>query len=192
MEEGRCLESRPIYDGRVVRLSVDRVKIPDGREIELEVCHLSNAAAVVPVDAAGRAVMVRQYRYATGGWLLEVPAGKTDPGEDPETCAMREVQEETGYRASVLTPMGWILTGPGFTDERIWLYLATGLEEVGQHLDHDELLNVEHVELDRAVQMARTGEITDGKSICALLRAPYFLKALRQGLLQTRKGGKSR
>ena len=174
MEEGKCLNSKEIYDGKVVRLTVDRVQIPDGREIELEVCDLSGAAAVVPVDEQGRAVLVRQYRYATGGWILEVPAGKMDPGEEPETCALREVAEETGCRPSKLVPMGFIFTGPGFTNEKIWLYLATDLTDVGQHLDHDELLRVERMDLDRAVSMARSGEIEDAKSVCALLRAEHF------------------
>lgn len=175
MDAEACVSSREVYDGRVVRLSVDRVRIPTGKEIELEVVHLSGAAAVVPVDADGKVLMVRQYRYATGGWLVEVPAGKMDPNEEPEACARREVEEETGYRPGRLVPMGWILTGPGFTNEKIWLYLALDLEKTQQHLDEDEVLNVERMELDQAVRMARNGEIVDGKSICALLRAPHFI-----------------
>jgi len=169
------IETRRIFKGRVVDLAVERLRFPDGRLVDLELIHHPGAAAVVPVDGEGRVILVRQYRHATGGWLLEVPAGKLDAGEAPEACARREVEEETGFRARDLVPMGWIWTTPGFTDERIWLFLATGLERGRQDLQADELLQVEHLPLDEAVRRAGRGEITDAKSICALLRAPHFL-----------------
>jgi ADP-ribose pyrophosphatase len=129
------------------------------------------AAAVVPIDEAGRVLLVRQYRYAASGWLLEVPAGKLDDGEPPERCAVREVEEETGHRPRELEPLGWIWTTPGFTDEKIWLYLARGLESTRQNLQADEVLKVERFPFAEAVQMAASGVIRDGKSVCALLRA---------------------
>lgn len=172
--DGR-LERRSIYEGKVVRLSVDRVRLPNGKECELEMIRHPGAAAVVPVDDAGRVVLVKQYRYASGGWLLEVPAGKLDGGEAPEVCALREVEEETGCKAGRLIPMGWIWTTPGFTDEKIWLFLAIDLEPGRQELQPDELLSVERIPLDEAVEKASTGEIADAKSVCALLRACRFL-----------------
>jgi ADP-ribose pyrophosphatase len=130
------------------------------------------AAAIVPVDERGDVLMVRQYRHATGGeWLLEVPAGKLDPGESPELCAARECEEETGFRPERLRPLGWIWTTPGFTDERIWLFLATGLVTGRQELQEDEALTVERLPLARAARLALDGGIDDGKSIAALLRA---------------------
>lgn len=175
MSDAELVERRNVYPGKVVNLFVDRVRLPNGNVTDVEVVRHMGAAAVVPVDSDGRVLLVRQFRHATGGYLLEVPAGKLDPGESPETCALREVEEETGYRADRLTPMGWIWTTPGFTDEKIWLYLATGLERSEQTLDHDEVLTVERVPLDDAVEMATTGRVVDAKSICGLLRAPRYL-----------------
>jgi ADP-ribose pyrophosphatase len=165
-----------VFKGRVVDLSVERVLLPNGNVCELELIRHPGAAAVVPVDEGGNVLLVRQYRHAAGGYLLEVPAGKLDPGELHETCALREVEEETGHRVSKLTPLGWIFTTPGFTDEKIWLYLATGLAPTRQDLQHDEVLTVERVPLAMAVSWAETGEITDAKSICALLRAARHLR----------------
>lgn len=165
------LEVRSIHEGRVVRLFVERVRLPNGNVCELEIVRHPGAAAVVPVDKEGRVLLVRQYRHAAGGYLLEVPAGKLDPGEPPEACARREVEEETGHRASDLVSLGSILTTPGFTDERIWLFLATGLEPTRQSLEADEVLTVERVELSEAERMALAGEIVDAKSVCALARA---------------------
>src|SRR5215510_27280 len=102
MSDGTVMESRRIFKGRVVDLSVDRVRLPNGNVCELELIRHPGAAAVVPVDSSGNALLIRQYRHATGGFLLEVPAGKLDPGETPETCAEREVQEETGFRTGKL------------------------------------------------------------------------------------------
>lgn len=175
MAERSLIEKRSIYEGRIVNLSVDRVRLPNGRECELELIRHPGAAAVVPVDEKGRVLLVRQYRYASGGWLLEVPAGKLDGDEPAEACAARELEEETGYRPGRLLPMGWIWTTPGFTDERIWLFLALDLTESKQNLQTDELLTVEAMPLEEAVRRAGHGEIRDGKSVCALLRAPLFL-----------------
>jgi len=175
VEDARLLESRPIYDGKVVLLSVDRVRLPNGNETELEMIRHMGAAAMVPLDGEGNVLLVRQYRYATSGFLLEVPAGKLDGGEQPEECAVREVEEETGYRPGRLVPIGWIWTTPGFTDEKIWLYLALDLEQTKQNLQDNEVLTVETVPFEKAVEMACTGEIVDAKSVCALLRAEGHL-----------------
>ena len=175
MSDVKLLESREIYRGKIVDLSVDRVQLPNGNICELEmICH-PGAAAVVPVDAERNVLLVRQYRYAASGWLYEVPAGKLDEGEDPAVCAAREIEEEVGVRPGRLTPMGWIWTTPGFSDERIWLYLATELVESKQSLQPDEVLSVERLPFDETVELARRGEIRDAKSVCALLRAAHIL-----------------
>jgi ADP-ribose pyrophosphatase len=176
MNDGEMLDRRPIFDGKIVKLSVDRVRLPNGHIAELEMIEHPGAAAVVPVDHAGDVLLVHQYRYASGGWLLEVPAGKLDAGEPPETCAVREVEEETGCRPATLTPLGWVWTTPGFTDEKIWLYLATELTTTQQALQRDEVLSVRRMPLEQAVAMAATGEIVDAKSIIALLRVAHLFR----------------
>jgi ADP-ribose pyrophosphatase len=175
MPTNPLIERKSIYEGRIVNLSVDRVELPNGRVCELEMIRHQGAAAVVPVDEGRNVLMVKQYRYASGGWLLEVPAGKLDGGEAPEVCAKREVEEETGFKPGKLIPMGWIFTTPGFTDEKIWLYLAKDLEPSKQNLQTDEVLTVEKMPFSDAFNLALKGEIYDAKSVCALLRAPRFL-----------------
>ncbi len=175
--EGERLGSREIFRGRTVKLDVDRVRLPNGKEMDFEMIRHVGAAAVVPLAADGSVLLIRQYRYATGGFLLEIPAGKLDPGEAPEACAARELVEETGFRAAKLEPLGWIWTTPGFTDEKIWLFLATGLEPAKQALEDDEILTLERLPLAEAVEKATHGEYHDGKTVCALLRAAARLSA---------------
>jgi ADP-ribose pyrophosphatase len=177
-KQGECLGSREVYNGRSFRLDVDRVRLPNGVEMDFEMIHHPGAAAIVPVLADRTALMIRQYRYATGGWLLEIPAGKLDPGEAPERCAIRETEEEVGYRPGRLIPLGWIWSSPGFLDEKIWLYLATDLRETQQATDHDEVLEIERMPLQEAIDKAVRGEIHDVKSACALLRAAHHLDEL--------------
>jgi ADP-ribose pyrophosphatase len=126
---------------------------------------------VLPLREDGMVLLVRQYRHAVGDWLLEVPAGKLSPGEEPEACARRELEEEAGVRAATLHPLGAIWMTPGFCDERIWLFLATGLSEGEQRLERDEVLRVERLPLAEAERLAMEGGIQDAKSICAILRA---------------------
>jgi ADP-ribose pyrophosphatase len=171
------LGRREIYRGDTFDVDVDRVRLPNGREAEMEMVRHRGATAIVPVLADGTVLLIRQYRYATGGWLLEVPAGKLDGGESPEAGAARETQEEIGYRPGHLEPLGWIWTTPGFTDEKIWLFLATGLEETEQGLEADEILSIERLPLAEAAEKALSGEIHDSKSVTALLRAARAFKA---------------
>ena len=168
------LSSRRVFAGRVVELSVDRVRLPNGRESDLELVHFAGAAAVLPlVGTAGgdEVVLVRQYRYPTGGWLLELPAGKLDAGEDPAACARRELAEETGLTAGELVPLGWIWTTPGAADERIWLF-ATRCEGDGgeRALEDDEVLELCRLPLAEAVRRAAAGDLHDAKTAVALLR----------------------
>ena len=166
-----ALSSRTVHTGRVVTLNIDTIKLPNGNETELEVIRHPGASAVVPITDSGNVILVRQYRHAAGGYILEVPAGKLDAGEDPAVCAARELQEEAGVIAGELQSLGSILTTPGFTDEVIHLYSATGLRPGTQALEHDEVLTVEEVPFAEAVRMCVEGDIRDAKSICALLLA---------------------
>jgi ADP-ribose pyrophosphatase len=175
------IESRPIHDGRIVKLSVDTVRFPDGSTGELEMIRHSGAAAVLPVlgDPHGpdpQILLIRQYRYASGGYLLEVPAGRPDqPGEDWEVCARRELQEETGLVAGKLTRMTAIFTTPGFTDEQIHLFMATELTQGAGSLDDDEFVEPVVMTMSQALTLIRDGEISDAKTICTLLYAAGFL-----------------
>ena len=178
MAKNRAAElaaSREAWRGRMLTLNVDTVNLPNGLTVDLEIVRHPGAAAVVPVDKDNHVILVRQVRHATGGWLLEVPAGKLDHGEAPEVCAARELEEEAGVVAGKLVPMGSIWTTPGFSDERIWLYLATDLVQAQQDLDVDEVLTIERLPLKEAVERALSGDIDDAKSVCALLRARHHL-----------------
>jgi ADP-ribose pyrophosphatase len=180
--EPACLASRPVHRGRIVDLAIDTVRFPDGSTGEIEMIRHSGAAAVLPVlgdphGADPQVLLIRQYRYASGGYMLEVPAGRPDqPGEDWEVCARRELQEETGLVAGEFRYMTTIFTTPGFTDEQIRLYMATDLSSgSGNNLDADEFIEPVTLSMSRALAMIRDGEITDGKTICSLLYAAGFL-----------------
>ena len=181
MSEAKVQGREQIFSGRVVDLAIERVELPNGERAELELIRHPGAAAVVPLTARGEVLLVRQYRHAIGDWLLEVPAGKLDPGEDPEDCARREVEEETGWRPGCLEPLGWIWSSPGFTDERIWLFEASALVRGEQALEADEVLSVVRLPLAEAVAQAGDGRIVDSKSVCALLRAHHRRAAGRAG-----------
>jgi ADP-ribose pyrophosphatase len=174
------IESKPIYDGRIVHLAIDAVRFPDGSSGELELIRHSGASAVLPVlgDPVGpdpQILLIRQFRYATGGTMLEVPAGRPDrQGEDWETCARRELEEETGLVAETMTHLTSIFTTPGFTDEVIHLFLATGLRTGRLSLDHDEFVEPVPMALSEALERIRTGEISDAKTVCTILFAAGF------------------
>ena len=170
-DDATTLARREFWKGSVGSFGEDDVRLPDGRRITLGVLHHPGAAAVVPLLPDGRVVLLRQYRYAVRATLWEVPAGKLDEGEAPETCARRELEEETGYTASKLLPLGSIFMTPGFCDERIHLYLATGLQPGRRSPMADESIYTELMPLPAAVRMAQAGEICDAKSVIALLRA---------------------
>jgi ADP-ribose pyrophosphatase len=175
------VSSRPLHQGRIVDLRIDTVRFPDGSLREMEMIRHSGAAAVLPLldprDTADPLVLlVRQYRYAGGGFILEVPAGRPDaPGEPWERCAARELEEETGLVPGRLTRLTSILTTPGFTDERIHLFLAEDLRPGTQNRDADEFLELVRLPLSEALELVRREEIVDGKTICTLLYAAGFL-----------------
>lgn len=160
--------TRNIYTGKVVTLNIDTVTLPNGATIDLETIRHPGAAAVVPVKDDGTVVLIRQFRHAAGGFIYEIPAGKLQPGEDPLHCASRELEEEVGYRASSFELLSSIFTAPGFADEVIHVYKATGLTTGRQQLDPDEVLDIIEMPLAEAVNKIEDGTIRDAKTIVGL------------------------
>jgi ADP-ribose pyrophosphatase len=162
------MSTRHIYKGKIVTLNVDTITLPNGVTVDLEVVRHPGASAVVPLKEDGTVVLIRQFRHAAGGFIYEIPAGKLSPGEEPLACAARELEEEIGYRAESFNLLSSIFTAPGFTDEVIHIYKATGLTKGRQQLDRDEVLEVVEMPLDETIEMIRTGAIHDAKTIVGL------------------------
>jgi ADP-ribose pyrophosphatase len=168
---------RRAYTGRVISLDVDAVRFPDGSVGELEMIRHPGASAVVPVlsmDADPELLLIRQYRYAAEGYLYEVPAGRLDAGETPAECAHRELREETGYSAATVDHLFTMFTTPGFTDERIHLFMASGLVAGEAQREADEFVELVPTRLSRAMAMIEQGEIQDAKTALALLYVAGF------------------
>jgi ADP-ribose pyrophosphatase len=165
---------RNIYTGKVVTLNVDTVQLPNGVTVDLETIRHPGAAAVVPIKDDGTVVLIRQFRHAAGGFIYEIPAGKLSPGEDPLHCAARELEEEVGYRAASFELLSSIFTAPGFADEVIHVYKATGLTQGRQQLDRDEVLEIVEMPLEQAITSIQDGTIRDGKTIVGL-QAVYIM-----------------
>ena len=163
------------YEGIIVNVGLDRVRLPDGSEAFREIVEHPGGACILPVDGEGNAYCVRQYRYPIGEHLLEAPAGKLEPGEDPTDCAIRELSEETGFTADKLQYLGRCCTSPGITTEVLHIYLATGLPAGSSHPDEGEFLSVEKHHIDELTELAMNGEIDDGKTIIAVLKARQIL-----------------
>ena len=166
------------WRGVFLEVATEEVELPNGSRIELDIVRHPGAAAIVPFVSDDDVLMIRQYRHATNGVLWEIPAGKMDPGEDPETCARRELEEEAGCRAGRLVSLGPMWASPGFTDECIHLFAAFDLERVPQRLEDDEVIEIERMPFERAVAMVLAGEVPDAKSGLALLKAAHYLGRL--------------
>ncbi|MBC7229551.1 MAG: NUDIX hydrolase [Actinobacteria bacterium] len=177
MKEAReeTLERRTVFEGKVVRLYLDRVLLPDGREAEREVVLHRGAVGMVALDGEGHVFLVRQYRHAPGEHLVEIPAGKLDAGEDPLECARRELQEEVGCAAESWHLLASFYTSPGFSDEVLHLYLARGLTRGEAAPDEDEFLEVMRVPLEDALAMVARGEIRDSKTVAGIALASLYL-----------------
>jgi ADP-ribose pyrophosphatase len=170
IEPEKGLTSETVYDGKLFKVIREMVRLPDGRERPREIVKHPGAVALVPVDKDGRLILVRQYRRAADGVLLEIPAGTREPGEDAETCALREIQEETGYKASTITRLGGFYSAPGFCTEYLECFLLTDLEEVTDiEGDEDENIEIERLSKEEAIEAIQRGEICDAKSICGIL-----------------------
>ncbi len=168
-----------VHTGKIIKLDRDHIRYPDGSEADIEIIRHSGAAAVVPflTDPEGddpQILMLRQYRYAAGGYVYEIPAGRLDPGEAPIVCAARELKEETGCSAKAIVPLITMLTTPGFTDERIHLFLATEITHGDHAREADEFVDIVVLRLSEALELVQRGEIPDGKSALGLLYSAGF------------------
>jgi ADP-ribose pyrophosphatase len=173
------IDSRRVYTGKVISLDTDTVRFPDGSIGELEMIRHPGASAIVPFlsDPRGedpQVLMIRQYRYAAEGYLFEIPAGRLNQGENPRDCAARELKEETGCTAEQFDHLLTMYTTPGFTDEKIHLFIATGLVAGETKHEADEFLDLHPMRLSRALEMVEAGGIQDAKTALGLLFAAGF------------------
>ena len=162
------ISSRRLYDGRILNLRVDEVKIENGKFTSREIVEHRGAAAIVPLLSEGEVILVRQYRYAVSAELLEIPAGTLEPGEEPEDCAKRELEEETGYRCQAIAKVLECFVAPGYSTEKIHIYLAKGLTKTRTKTEEDENITVESFPFVAALDKIRSGEIQDAKTIAGL------------------------
>ncbi|MCQ2010040.1 NUDIX hydrolase [Sporolactobacillus sp. STSJ-5] len=161
-------DSKEIFKGRIVHLFVDQVELPNGETSTREVVKHPGAVAVIAVNKEGKLLLVRQYRYPLNGIIYEIPAGKLEPDENPDDSALRELEEETGYRCKKMEKIASFYSSPGFSDELLHVYFTDSLIEGKQHLDQDEFLEVCAVSLEEAVQMVKDHRIYDAKSVYAV------------------------
>lgn len=166
-----------IFDGKVLRLEKDVVRLPEGQTAFREVIRHKGAVCVIPIDAEGNVIFVSQYRYAIQMETLEIPAGKLDyVGEEPASAALRELSEETGYTSSRLVDLGVYYGSPAILDEKIYMFAALDLRKGEAHPDADEYLSAKKMPIDEAVQLVLDGKVPDGKTQCAVLRLKMMLE----------------
>lgn len=169
------IASKQIFDGKVVKLFVDDIELPNGKGAFREVVRHPGAVCVIPITDDGEVIMVKQFRYPFSSVLLEIPAGKLEPNEDPLEAVKRELEEESGVVAENIEFIGMTYTTVAFTDEKIYTYMATGLTFKESHPDEDEFLEVVRLPLDTLVNMVMSGEIKDSKTQVAILKAERLL-----------------
>lgn len=164
----KTISSQPIFEGRIIKLKVDEVLLPNGKTAKREIVNHPGAVAVLPLTDEGKMVAVRQFRKPLEQSIVEIPAGKLEKGEEPLACAIRELQEETGYVARHFEHLSSFYTSPGFADEILHVYMATGLTKGESQPDEDEFVDVMELTLEEAHELHRRGEIRDAKTVVAL------------------------
>lgn len=167
----KVIERRTIFDGEIITVERDVILDVRGEQAVREVVRHPGGAGGLPLFDDGTVALVRQYRHPAGRDLLEIPAGRIEPGESPESCAAREIEQEIGFRPARIDKLVEFYSTPGFCEEKLHVYLATDLEPVGQQLDHDEHLEIVRLSFADALAMAENGEIEDSKTLIALLLA---------------------
>lgn len=168
MTEEKTLSSQLIYNGRAVKLRVDTVQMPSGRETTREIVEHSDCVAIIAVDESDNVLLVNQYRQAVGKELLEIPAGGIDPNEDPQTAVRREMQEETGYLPKRVARLGGFYSAPGYCTEYLYLYLATDLIPSQLYAEDTEVIRLKRVPISQVPGLLASGRICDAKSIAGL------------------------
>ena len=176
MDQPQTVSQETVFSGRVIETRVDTLLMPSGQEITREVVQHPGAVAIIPIDHDDNVLLVRQYRYAAGQSLLELPAGVLESGESPDDTAQRELQEEIGYASMNLRALGGVYSSPGFCTEFLYLYVARDLVPSRLPGDDDEDITVETIPMSRVDQLIRLGEIQDAKTVAGLLMARYLFK----------------
>ncbi|HEY48040.1 MAG: hypothetical protein AMJ88_03560 [Anaerolineae bacterium SM23_ 63] len=169
----RVTHTEKVFQGKVFAVRIEQVEKPSGETMRVDVVEHHGAVVLIPVDDEGRIWFVEQYRHPTGKWLLELPAGTLDPGEEPEVCAVRECREEIGMSPGQLTPLGGTFLAPGYSTEYLQFYLAKDLRRAPLTPDHDEDLNIVRLTWDEATDRITRGELEDAKSLAGLFLARY-------------------
>ena len=164
------ITTKPVFDGCLLHVRADTVRLPNGDTAPREWIDHCGAAAIIAFDEQGRLLLVRQYRYPLGREILEIPAGKLEPGEDPAVCAARELEEETGYTAEHLTLLATMAAAPAYTTEVLHLYLASGTKKTAQHLDADEFLTVEHWDMKDVESLLDKNGLIDAKTQIGIMK----------------------
>lgn len=173
--EEKTITENIIYKGRILTFSCDKIELPNGKEATREIVRHPGGVGILPLTDDGEVLLVNQFRYPYKSAILEIPAGKLSPGEDPLECGKRELREETGATAQEYTNLGRLLPSPGYTDEIIYIYLAKGLSIGEMQLDDDEFLDVVSMPLKKAYEMVMSGELTDSKTQIAILKTWVLL-----------------
>ena len=171
----KTISTKTVHEGNYLTLNRDEVLLPNGNKSTREWIKHPGAVCCIPILPDGKIGLIKQYRYAVKEQMIEIPAGKLDQNETPERCAIRELEEEIGYKADKITFLTNIHPAIGFTDEKMWLYLAENLVKSEQNLDSDEFLVLFPTKLEEAVEMVWRGEITDVKTIIGILWAQRII-----------------
>ncbi|KPU44878.1 ADP-ribose pyrophosphatase [Oxobacter pfennigii] len=171
----KTISSKNIFQGKIINLRIDDVSLPDGRTAYREIVEHNGGVAIVAVKDK-KIVLVKQFRKPLDNTLVEIPAGKLEKNEEPQHCALRELEEETGLIPLNLKPLCSIFTSPGFSNERLHLFFADEFKEGALNRDDDEFMDILYVTLDSALEMIQSGEITDAKSICGILLYSQFIE----------------
>ncbi len=171
----KTIKSEKIFSGKVINLKVDTVRLPNGKTSTREIVEHPGGVGIIPITENKEVILVKQYRKPLDRVCLEIPAGKLNVGEDPYACGVRELEEETGYKAKHVQSLGDFFPTPGFANEILYIYMATGLYEGEVKLDEDEFVETVKYPLDQLVDMVMQGEIRDAKTIIAILKVTQIL-----------------
>jgi len=171
ISQEKTLKTERIYEGKVINLRVDTVELPDKKYSKREIVEHPGAVGIIGINDEGKVILVKQYRKAVNDFLLEIPAGKIEPKEDPEECAKREFKEETGYSATSFHSLSYCYTSPGFSNEKIYLFKADSLYKGVAEPDEDEYIEIVEIPFESAIEKIYNGEIQDSKTIIAILMA---------------------